>query len=126
MATFTRIIGQRQNDEVFVGANKNKPRAGDEILFIERPLLDPSNNQQVGSFNARLKVMQNSGGVILLSNNADNELQGGVISTQGPLRTNAAQNVFAIVGGTGQYDQARGTVTVQTVGGKEQVTFNVL
>lgn len=109
---FTLIIGKRQNDEVFVGANKKKPRAGDELLFIERPLLDPNiGNLQVGSFNARLKVMQNSGGVVLFLNNADNELQGGVISTQGPLRTNAAQNVFAIVGGTGQFDRARGTVT---------------
>jgi hypothetical protein len=64
--------------------------------------------------------------VVLFSNNADNELQGGVISTQGLLWTDAAQNVFAIVGGTGQFDRARGRVTVQSVGRVEQVTFDVL
>jgi hypothetical protein len=113
-------------DEFFVGANKKKPKPGEELLFIEKPLLDPITNVRVGSFNARLKVMKNSGGAVLFSNNADNELQGrGVISTQGPLRTNQAKNVFAIVGGTRQFDKARGTVTVQTVNNKEQVTFDL-
>jgi hypothetical protein len=125
MATFKLIIGTRPGDEFFVGANQNNPQPGEELLFIERPLLDPSNNQQVGSFNAHLKVLQNSGGVVLFLNNADNELKKGVISTQGPLRSNAAENVFAIVGGTRKYKRARGTVTVQRVAGVEQVTFRV-
>jgi hypothetical protein len=125
MTQFTLIIGSAPGDEFFVGANKKKPKPGEELLFIEKPLLDPITNVRVGSFNARLKVMRNSGGNVLFSNNADNELAGGVISTQGPLRTNVAKNVFAIVGGTGQFDHAQGTVTIQQVGGKEQATFDV-
>jgi hypothetical protein len=125
MAKFTLLIGSAPGDELFLGVNVKNPQPGEELLFIERPLLDPNNNKQVGSFNARLKVMKNSGGAVLFSNNADNELQGAMISTQGPLRTNQAKNVLAIVGGTGQYDKARGTATLQTVGGKEQVTFDL-
>jgi hypothetical protein len=126
MVKFTLIIGKAPGDEFFVGANQNNPKPGEELLLIERPLLDPNTNNRVCSFNARLKVMRNSGGVLLFSNNADNELAGGVISTQGPLRANQATNVFAIVGGTGQYAKARGTVTLQDLpGGKEQVTFDV-
>jgi hypothetical protein len=125
MAKFRLIIGNRPGDEFFVGANSSNPQPGEELLFIERPLLDPSNNRQVGSFNAHLKVLQNSGGVVLFLNNADNELKKGVISTQGPLRSDAAQNVFAIVGGTRRYKRARGTVTVERITGIEQVTFRV-
>jgi hypothetical protein len=125
MPTITLNVRPKQGDEVFLGADPNNPSPGDQILLVERELVNPQTNVKVGSFNSRLTFMKTTG-VLLFSGNADHELQGGVICTQGSFRSTDTQSVFAIVGGTGTYARARGTLTLQIVGTTERFTYDWL
>lgn len=124
MATFTLNVRPRPGDEVEVPRRTNK-RPGDQLLLVERPLVDPQTNNQVGSFSARLTFMDISpAGDVLFSGNADHQVPGGKISTQGSFRSNETTSVFAIVGGTDTYALARGTLTLTLVGSTEQFTYD--
>jgi hypothetical protein len=135
---FKLIMGEAEGDFVEVLAkyckpcNCQGPSHGDRFLIIERPLIDPNANKQVGTLIARLTFMQVStaGQVLLLFGNAEHRLdqtpKKGVISVQGSWRTNDNPRVFSIIGGTGDYDTARGSVTFTTLsGGTEEITYNV-
>jgi hypothetical protein len=123
MATFTLNVRPRSGDEVELPPRTNK-RVGDQLLLVRRPLVDPQTNIEVGSFNARLTVMEVPAGDVLFSGNADHEVPGGVISTQGSFNASDTTSVFAIVGGSGTYALARGTLTLTLVGGIEQFTYD--
>jgi hypothetical protein len=123
MATFTLNVRPRQGDEIEVPVRPVK-RPGDQLLLVRRPLVDPQTNNQVGSFNARLTFMEVLAGDVLFSGNADHQVPGGEICTQGSFLASDTTSVFAIVGGTGTYALARGTLTVQVVGSTEQFTYD--
>jgi hypothetical protein len=88
---------------------------GDGFLLREVPLIDPKTNNQVGRLIARVTYMQVSAtpttDPLLYFGNADHHLQKGVISVQGSWRESETNPVFPIIGGTGKYKRARGTVT---------------
>jgi hypothetical protein len=107
--------GNPPADQTELRASSTNWSAGDQFFIVERVLEDQNGNQQ-GSFVFRgtvVKVFFNDDPMI--SFQASNTLTGkGVIDTQGVVRFSQFNNpvTFAIVGGTGTFDKARGTVTI--------------
>jgi len=102
------------------------PERGDHLLIVERELLDPTTGQQVGTITAALTYMEIiSADDALLVGMAEHRLtdkvkppaKEGVISAQGVLRFSDKHPVFSIVGGTGGYSGASGTVTLDPEAG---------
>jgi Dirigent-like protein len=115
MATLTLIGGSPPN-YVPVRAHPPAEAPGDGFLLVERPLINPKTSQQVGRLIARVTWMDlPASGDTLYFGNADHHLdrtkKKGVISVQGSWRESETKSVFAIIGGTGDYKFARGTVT---------------
>jgi hypothetical protein len=122
VATFTLIEQMVPGDSTFVppdppGGPPLQRSVGDQLIIIDRPLLDKNGNQR-GSFvlhGALIRIFSNVPNLdALLSFQASNTITGrGVINTQGVLRFSqiASGVTFAIVGGTGDFKKARGTVT---------------
>jgi allene oxide cyclase len=125
--TFTVIahLSDPYIQQIDVGAPGTS--AGD-MLLIDRPLYDPKTGRQVGTSVAEgtfIRVFPD--GDVLFAFNATNKLEGGELSTQGAFRFSEVESTFAIVGGTGAFARARGTVTLRTVDANTmQFTFNVL
>jgi hypothetical protein len=114
MPTFKLSIGAALGgfQEVLARPSKGR-RPGDGFLLIDQPLIDPKTNKQVGRLIARVTYMRlsNSGDPLLYFGNADHHLDDGVISVQGHWLETEKKHVFSIIGGTGDYKLARGTVT---------------
>ena len=86
--------------------------AGDQLAF-HNPLFDVTDKHQVGQTNGdcvRTVVGQ------LYECFATIFLPAGQIALQGPFYTNGADSMFAITGGTGAYQEARGQMRVHTIG----------
>jgi len=106
---------------VFGPAN---PKRGDLRLVVERGLLDPATGQKVGTITSVLTYMEiisADDAFVLgiaehhLNENVKPPAREGVISVQGSFRFSQTDDpVFSIVGGTGGYRTARGTVTLGT------------
>ena len=86
--------------------------AGDQLAF-HNPLFDAADKHQVG---------QNDGDCVRTIVGQVYEcfatifLPAGQIALQGPFYTNGADSMFAITGGTGAYQEARGQMRVHTIG----------
>ena len=107
------------------------PVPGDHLLVVERELLDPGTHQKVATITAVLTFMEvipPDDALVLgiaehhLSNKVRPPAKEGVISVQGSFRfSDQGPLVFSIVGGTGGYRNARGTVTL----GADEFTYRV-
>jgi hypothetical protein len=95
-----------------------KNRSPGDQLLLDRPLLDKNGNR-VATVQLRGTYIQIfAGNDPLMSFQASNIFKKGVINTQGTLRFSlfaTTRQTFAIVGGTGRYKKAHGTVTVREV-----------
>ena len=125
MATTFQLLedyGQGIEQRIRVHGKKDSP--GD-LLLIDRPLFQPPVQAgqllgpQAGTLIARLTVIRilpptppNTKPVLLYAGNADHNLATGVISAQGSFRSDATSPVFPIIGGTGTYELAQGTITL--------------
>lgn len=88
--------------------------AGD-VIFESQPLLDPSDESTVGRATLRLTIVKTVGqedALVIVDYTA--QLADGNISGYGPFKFSdlTAGATFAVTGGTGIYDQVRGSVTV--------------
>jgi hypothetical protein len=98
---------------------RRQKSVGDQMIILDRVLVD-KNGHQVGSFvlhGTLLQIFVNEPNLdALMSFQASNTFAEGVINTQGVVRFRdfATGVTFAIVGGTGEFKKARGTVTVKT------------
>jgi hypothetical protein len=121
MPTFTLFEQMVPGDSTFVPPDPPmgpplQRSVGDRLLIIDRPLLNRGGNQR-GSFvlhGTLLRIFSNVPNLdALLSFQASNTITGkGVINTQGVIRFSAIPGgvTFAIVGGTGKFKKAHGTV----------------
>jgi hypothetical protein len=123
--TFQLLEDYTQGYEQRIRAHGNQASPGD-LRLIDRPLFQPPAPQadqllgpQAGTLIARLTVMRifpptspNTEPVLLYAGNADHNLVAGVISGQGSFRSDDASAVFSIIGGTGTYELAQGTITL--------------
>jgi hypothetical protein len=115
--------------EVLADSTKGR-QPGDRFLLREIPLIDPNTNQQVGRLIARVTYMlvSSTGDPLLYFGNADHHLEGtrekGVISLQGSWLETESDPVFPIIGGTGDHERARGTVTYHRA--SSRFTYDVL
>src|SRR4051794_25429138 len=113
------------------------PQRGDQLLVVERELKDPATGKRVGILLGHLTYMQvlcrdDTVDDALLLGVAEHRLNGGVIpavkagviSVQGSFRFSDEKPVFSIVGGTGAYEKARGTVTRRNV--PEAFTYDLI
>lgn len=128
MAKFKLFESPVPGDEIPDPAT-NPPRdPGDDLLIIERPLVD-RNGRQRGTMTVRGTILRNLGNKnALWALQSHYKLQKGVINTQSVFRFNDLDNgvTFAIVGGTGKFKKAHGTVTPRRVGpNRVKVTFRV-
>jgi hypothetical protein len=119
MAVFT-LTEQESPGDFF---QKKRPKPGGPWLIIERKLVD-ANGNQVGSFTVRgtfVKKLPHKNAVVAI--NGTNRITGqGDICTQGVFRDfDTPPVIIAIVGGTGQYKDARGIVRINS----PQFTFEV-
>jgi hypothetical protein len=122
MATFTLFEQMVPGDSTFVPPDPPtgpplQRSVGDQLIIIDRPLLDKNGNQR-GSFvlhGGLIRIFSNVPNLdALLSFQASNTITGrGVINTQGVLRFSQipAGVTFAIVGGTDDFKKAHGAVT---------------
>lgn len=121
MPTFT-LTEQEAEGDFF---QPRKPKRGDPWLVIERRLNDGSGSP-VGTFTVRgtfmTKLRRNDA---VIAFHGTNKLNGrGDISTQAVIHLSDFENppvVIAIVGGTGEFRNARGTVSLN----RPQFTFDV-
>jgi hypothetical protein len=108
----------------------NPPRnPGDQILIIDRRLVDKQGNLR-GSFTFRGVITKRfTANDLEVAFDATNKLDKGVINAQGVVRftdfASANGVTWAIVGGTGKYKKARGTVTGKFVAPDTLFTFRV-
>lgn len=109
-----------ETGHVFAPAN---PVPGDHLLIVERELLDPATRQKVGTITASLTFMEviPAGDALVmgiaehrLGDNVKPPAQAGVISVQGSFRFSEKHPNFSIVGGTGEYRNSHGTVTLDS------------
>jgi hypothetical protein len=116
--TFQLLEDYTQGYEQRIGASGNQTSPGD-LRLIDRPLFEPPAQAgqllgpQAGTLIARLTVMRIFPPVFLYAGNADHNLAAGVISGQGSFRSDDASAVFSIIGGTGTYELAQGTITLE-------------
>jgi hypothetical protein len=122
MATFTLFEQAVPGDATFVPPDPLmgpplQRSVGDQPIIIDRPLLD-KNGTPRGSFvlhGTLVRIFANVPNLdALLSFQASNTITGkGVINTQGVIRFSQIPGgvTFAIVGGTGDFKKAHGTVT---------------
>jgi hypothetical protein len=116
MATFKFKEMPAPGDQIKVPAS-TPVTEGDQILIINRVLVDKTGNQR-GAFVLRgaiVKVLSVIDALMSFEGN-NNIFKKGVINTQGVVRFSqlATGVTFAIVGGTGKFRKAHGTVTVKT------------
>jgi hypothetical protein len=129
MAKFTLIEQPAPGDEIPDPAT-NPPRIpGDDLLLIERVVVD-RNGRQRGTLTVRGTIVRDlGGGNALWSFQGNINLKKGVINTQGGFRFSDLANgvTFAIVGGTRKYKRAHGTVTAlrPTPNNPVELTFRV-
>jgi hypothetical protein len=119
MARFTLIEQPVTGDEV-PPPNPPPPRnPGDDLLIIERVLVD-RNGKDRGRLSVRGTILREFGpnDALWSFQGNINILKKGVINTQGVFRFPDIANgvTFAIVGGTGKFSKAHGTVTARRVG----------
>jgi len=85
-----------------------------DVLLGDRPLRDPATGNQVGTLTFRGTVIRAfPNGDQLFGVNAEHrlKLRNGTFAVQDSFLFSSAQSTGAIVGGTGTFDKARGTVT---------------
>ena len=115
MVTFKLIEKPAPGDQIKVPAN-TPVTEGDQILIINRMLVDNNGNQK-GTFVVRGTIVQvlPPTDALMSFEGTNNIFNKGVINTQGAVKFSdlAAGVAFAIVGGTGKFKKARGTVTVK-------------
>jgi hypothetical protein len=109
-----RAAGAGRSDKV----PPNTPlAAGDQIFIINRVLVDKKGNQK-GTFVLHGTIVQvlSPADALMSFQGSNNIFNKGLINTQGVVKFSdlAAGVTFAIVGGTGKFKNARGTVTVKT------------
>jgi hypothetical protein len=102
---------------------------GDQVLIIDRQLEDKKGNL-VGSFISWGTIVKRfAQDDIVVAFEATNNLNKGLINTQGVIRYNdfplPKGVTFAIVGGTRKYKKARGTVTGKFLAPDVLFTFRV-
>ena len=94
-----------------------------------RPLKDPATNQPRGNLTARVTFVKiDPGPVYLFLGFASHHLPTDEITVHSSWRSDQPTPV-SITGGSGQYKDARGTVTYKDLGGnsaKQQFTYEVL
>jgi hypothetical protein len=138
--TFQLLEDYAQGYEQRIPASGNQSSPGDLVL-IDRPLFQPPAQAgqllgpQAGTLIARLTVMRifpptppNTEPVLLYAGNAEHILTAsGVISGQGSFRSDDASAVFSIIGGTGTYELAQGTITLDYLpSNRGRLTYDVL
>jgi hypothetical protein len=125
--TFTLIAREATTQRAFVDLNEPGTTPGD--LFTERTALyDAKTGREVGTAFGRGIFIDIENNDPLFGFNATNKLEGGEIDTQGAARESEFDAGFtaAIIGGTGAFARARGTVTIRAIGDTVQFTYNVL
>jgi Dirigent-like protein len=115
MRTFTLI--EHYSDPYFQVIHEGKPisppkkwTVGD-VLLGQRPLRDPKTEDQVGVLvfhGTIIRVFPNNDA--LFGVNAEVYLYNGTIAVQSSFRLNSKEGIGAIVGGTGEFARAHGTV----------------
>jgi hypothetical protein len=137
--TFQLLEDYAQDYEQRIRAHGNQTSPGD-LLLIHRTLFQPPAQAgqllgpQAGTLIARLTVMRifpptppNTEPVLLYAGNADHNLAGGMISGQGSYRSDDVSAVFSILGGTGTYELAQGTITLEFLPSKKgRFTYTLL
>jgi hypothetical protein len=137
--TFQLIEDYEQDYEQRIRALGDQNSPGD-LLLIHRTLFQPSAQAgqllgpEAGTLIARLVVMRilppsppNTEPVLLYAGNADHNLAGGMISGQGSYRSDDVSAVFSIIGGTGTYELAQGTITLEFLPSKKgRFTYTLL
>jgi len=100
-------------------------KPGATTLVVDRLLEDTHGNLR-GSFTFRGLIARNLGtNGYVIAFDATNELDKGVINTQGVIRTIDPTWTFAITGGTRKYKKAHGTVTRKVINSVPHFTFRV-
>jgi hypothetical protein len=120
MQQFTLFEQPAAGDQEEFLANPLKRSRGDRLVISERVLVDRNGNQRgsfvlIGTYVKIFPGLPNDD--VLMSFQASNRITGrGVINTQGAIRFSelATGVTFAIVGGTGEFKKARGTVRVKS------------
>jgi hypothetical protein len=129
MARFTLIEQPVTGDEIPDPLTSPPRNPGDDLLIIERVLVDRNGNDR-GRLTVRGTIVRKIGlaGDALWSFQGNIKLKRGVINTQGVFQFSDLANgvTFAIVGGTGKYKKAHGTVRAIRVGSNPvKLTFRV-
>jgi hypothetical protein len=85
-----------------------------DILLGDRPLYDPATGTQDATLSFRGTIIRRfPNGDVLFGVNGEHKFNNGVIAIQDSFRFSTNQSTGAIVGGTGTFDKARGTVMRQ-------------
>ena len=113
---------------IHVGPPVNPPAqfAVGDVLLGDRPLYDPVTGNQMGTLTFRGTIIREfTDGDQLFGVSAEFKLSKGTFAVQDSFRFSSIQNTGAIVGGTGDFDKARGTST-RTVIDANTVEFTLV
>ena len=135
--TLTFLDDTSHGTQVFVDSapksparNPQSPRfrlsAGD-TLYVHSPILDHAGGARIGTAYSEFTVVSgNSFANAVFRGHGAFKLRDGQIVADGVVRPASATNTVAVVGGTGAYQGARGSLSFTQVSNGSQDTFHLL
>jgi hypothetical protein len=98
-----------------------------DTLYVRSPILDRAGGTRIGTAYSQFTVASgNSFANAVFRGHGAFKLRGGQIAADGILRPANATNTVAVLGGTGAYAGARGSLTFTEVPNGSQDTFHLL
>jgi hypothetical protein len=93
-----------------------------DFLIFNHPVLNPAMTQERGDLQGHCVFVDDT----TCEGDVTFELDRGVITVEGPFDLTRGTNVFAITGGTGDYQTARGELTVKSTAERNDFVLRVI
>ena len=116
--TIETVVGRGTDTSVDNG--RKGEGVGDSFITTRAKISDPSTRSKVGSVDILGTIASRSSNFVAITA----RLRGGTVQVNGVMRHDRAPTVLAVTGGTGDFENARGTLTLNER--TQRATFKLL